>query len=287
MSASHRSGSDTPKLRSGSRIPINKQNHLESETESTPLMGDNKKNDKPSLATPEIDDNGDDREVVTKPYPGVDDGFFNNETETVPMSNRDNTETVPNTEVSKRTPEVTSNGKPEQHTPDNTDDHTDENDGARTPRRPSISHSHFPTESDYGGHHHHHHELEVGTGILEDIPDINVYQHKKTLAQGMMDLALFSANANQLRYVLDSYERHPYYYPSLIFICFSLIIQVAIGVLLIWNATYNVKDEKEVCRANKINNYTVIGIFLVTVVNVFISAFGVADPPDTPARSPS
>lgn len=27
------------------------------------------------------------------------------------------------------------------------------------------------------------------------IPDINVYQHKKTLAQGMMDLALLSANA--------------------------------------------------------------------------------------------
>jgi hypothetical protein len=56
--------------------------------------------------------------------------------------------------------------------------------------------------------------------------DINVYQHKKTLAQGMMDLALLSANANQLRYVLESGGDHPYYYPSLVMISISLILQV-------------------------------------------------------------
>jgi hypothetical protein len=56
--------------------------------------------------------------------------------------------------------------------------------------------------------------------------DINVYQHKKTLAQGMMDLALLSANANQLRYVLESGGNHPYYYPSLVMISMSLVLQV-------------------------------------------------------------
>ncbi|KAM7356015.1 ninjurin A isoform 2-T2 [Cochliomyia hominivorax] len=115
-------------------------------------------------------------------------------------------------------------------------------------------------------------------GVDTPIPDINAYQHKKTLAQGMMDLALLSANANQLRYVLESYHRHPYYYPSLIFISLSIIFQIVVGVGLILNSKYNVKNEKDICRANKINNYTVIGIFIITVVNVFISAFGVADP---------
>ncbi|XP_023291309.2 ninjurin-A isoform X1 [Lucilia cuprina] len=115
-------------------------------------------------------------------------------------------------------------------------------------------------------------------GVETPIPDINAYQHKKTLAQGMMDLALLSANANQLRYVLESYDRHPYYYASLIFISLSIIFQIVVGVGLILNSKYNVKNEKEICRANKVNNYTVIGIFIVTVVNVFISAFGVADP---------
>lgn len=69
------------------------------------------------------------------------------------------------------------------------------------------------------------------TGILiptdlESIPDLNVYQHKKTLAQGMMDLALFSANANQLRYVLESSSRHPYFYPGIVLITISLLLQV-------------------------------------------------------------
>ncbi|RZC33687.1 Ninjurin domain containing protein [Asbolus verrucosus] len=127
------------------------------------------------------------------------------------------------------------------------------------------------------------HDLETGSFLAdgESIPDVNVYQHKKTLAQGMMDLALFSANANQLRYVLESYSRHPYYYPSLTFIALSLLLQVAIGVGLTWNAIYNVKNEREICIANKINNFTIIGIFIVTVVNVFISAFGVAPPAPT------
>lgn len=108
------------------------------------------------------------------------------------------------------------------------------------------------------------------------IPDVNVYQQKKNLAQGMMDLALLSANANQLRYVLESGGNHPYYYPSLIFITLSLIFQIAVGIGLIVNSRYDVKDQDEICKADRINNLTVIGIFLITIVNVFIASFGVA-----------
>lgn len=64
-------------------------------------------------------------------------------------------------------------------------------------------------------------------GRPQVIPDINVYQQKKNLAQGMMDLALLSANANQLRYILESYTRHPYYWFSLISISLSIILQVS------------------------------------------------------------
>lgn len=245
---------------------------VETVNPTTPLMGDNKKNAGPTLATPEIYEQNDNREVVTKPYPGVDDGFFDNGKTEVTHNGR-------RTEHGAVEPEDPTS---KDHYPDKTED---ESDGTTYIRR--VSGSHFPRESDFSGHNHHHNrDIEIDTAILEEIPDINVYQHKKTLAQGMMDLALFSANANQLRYVMDSFARHPYYYPSMIFISISLILQVAIGVLLIWNATYNVKDEKEVCRANKINNYTVIGIFLVTVVNVFVSAFGVADPQITITNIP-
>lgn len=72
-----------------------------------------------------------------------------------------------------------------------------------------------------------------------NLPDVNVYQNKKTLAQGMMDLALFSANANQLRYVLESSGRHPYYYPSIVLISFSLLMQVSKVLLLCTAAVIN------------------------------------------------
>ncbi|KAF5298332.1 hypothetical protein FQR65_LT01110 [Abscondita terminalis] len=211
--------------------------------ESIPLI-DAGKAHVPPLANPEIDDNLDDREVVEHPYPGVDDGFFSN--------NGD-----PNIILTSR-----AGGIDEVDVADGVDG------GKQMPKRPMS-----PTD----GTHRHFPDIEHGLipTDLESIPDINVYQHKKTLAQGMMDLALFSANANQLRYVLES-NQHPYYYPGVILISISLIFQVAIGVGLIWNSRYNVKDEKEICIANKVNNFTIIGIFLVTVVNVFISAFGVA-----------
>lgn len=108
-------------------------------------------------------------------------------------------------------------------------------------------------------------------------PDVNVYQHKKTLAQGMMDLALLSANANQMRYILQTDGRHPYFYPSLTMISMSLLLQIAVGIGLIWNSVYNVKEHEQMCKANKANNWTVIGIFLVTILNVFISSFNVVD----------
>lgn len=124
-------------------------------------------------------------------------------------------------------------------------------------------------------------DYPVEPGHVPTVPrkgvDINVYQHKKTLAQGMMDLALLSANANQLRYVLESGGDHPYYYPSLVMISTSLILQIAVGIGLIINGRYNIKQEGEVWKADRINNFTVIGIFLITIINVFISAFGVAD----------
>uniref|UniRef100_A0A182N7L4 Ninjurin a n=1 Tax=Anopheles dirus TaxID=7168 RepID=A0A182N7L4_9DIPT len=110
------------------------------------------------------------------------------------------------------------------------------------------------------------------------IPDVNVYQQKKNLAQGMMDLALLSANANQLRYVLESYKRHPYFYVNLIFISTSIIAQVAVGIGLIWKSRYDIKKENDFCKADRINNLITIGIFIITIVNVLISAFGVAEP---------
>lgn len=131
-------------------------------------------------------------------------------------------------------------------------------------------------------------------------PSLNMYQQKKTIAQGMLDIALLSANANQLRYILDFQERNRYFYVSVSLISSSLVLQVLVAIGLVFKSRYDIEDVEEYRTAEKINNFLIIGkelfkrnnyeiikiqisilgILLITIINVFTSAFGVA-PPET------
>lgn len=54
----------------------------------------------------------------------------------------------------------------------------------------------------------------------------NSYAAKKTVAQGMMDVALITANANQLRYLIEYQRTSPTFYLIMILIVISLLLQV-------------------------------------------------------------
>ncbi|XP_037300910.1 uncharacterized protein LOC119191125 [Manduca sexta] len=91
----------------------------------------------------------------------------------------------------------------------------------------------------------------------------------------MADFALFSANVNQLRNLLGSSNTTQYYYFNLTLIAASIILQVTVGVGIMVNNFYNV-NKKDTYKAGIINNMTVAGVFLITILNVFIASFGVA-----------
>lgn len=120
---------------------------------------------------------------------------------------------------------------------------------------------------------------DIGGGRPGKRPlDVNLYATKKTVAQGMMDLALLTANANQLRYVLESGKYgNPgaNYYISLTLIGFSIAMQLIIGVALIFLGRYNVSREHHAQKADTLNNWVVLGVFIITVINVFISSFSI------------
>lgn len=54
----------------------------------------------------------------------------------------------------------------------------------------------------------------------------NTYAAKKTVAQGMMDIALITANANQLRYLIEFQEKNISFYVILTLLIISLLLQV-------------------------------------------------------------
>ena len=81
------------------------------------------------------------------------------------------------------------------------------------------------------GHHHHHLSL---TGNVGEVPktsnmplDMNIYATRKTVAQGMMDIALMTANASQLKYVLLNAQRHRYMEVTISLITLSILLQVS------------------------------------------------------------
>lgn len=88
---------------------------------------------------------------------------------------------------------------------------------------------------------------------VQIIPDVNVYQQKKTLAQGMMDLALLSANMNQLRFVHESRNDHPYKIVSLVFITMSIILQVSFPTFLFLTIFFILIFFNKDCRRCRFN----------------------------------
>lgn len=92
----------------------------------------------------------------------------------------------------------------------------------------------------------------------------------------MLDLALLSANANQLRYVLDSDTRNHYFYVSLSLISTSLVLQVLVAIALVFKSRYNIDKAEDYANADRINNFILIGILLITISNVVSSAFAPA-----------
>lgn len=108
----------------------------------------------------------------------------------------------------------------------------------------------------------------------------NTYAAKKTVAQGMMDVALITANANQLRYLFEYQRYSPTFYPILVLIVVSLILQIAVGISLIFKGRFDMKGLSKSPNARRINNYVVVGVFLITIINVFIAAFSINVTPE-------
>jgi len=83
------------------------------------------------------------------------------------------------------------------------------------------------------------------------------------------------ANASQLKSLLSLGPSQDYYYANLVLIGLSITLQIIVGIILLVLGSIKGKDLKEKQRANVLNNVTVGFIFLITIINVFIAAFGI------------
>ncbi|KAG7477860.1 hypothetical protein MATL_G00074000 [Megalops atlanticus] len=108
--------------------------------------------------------------------------------------------------------------------------------------------------------------------------NMNHYANKKSAAESMLDIALLMANASQLKAVLEQGPEFSFYIPLITVISLSLILQIIVGILLIFIVKWNLNDESKQFKLNVLENITTALVFIIVVMNVFITAFGVQRP---------
>ncbi|GAB0094955.1 Ninjurin [Sergentomyia squamirostris] len=111
-------------------------------------------------------------------------------------------------------------------------------------------------------------------GMLKSM-DANRYATKKTIAQGMLDIALLTANASQLKYILQVGEKHEFYTLMLTLISISICLQMIVGILFIVIGSLNINRHKDQNAAVILNDIILILIFVISIDNVIISGFGI------------
>ncbi|XP_062712808.1 ninjurin-2-like isoform X1 [Aedes albopictus] len=105
--------------------------------------------------------------------------------------------------------------------------------------------------------------------------DANRYATKKTIAQGMLDIALLTANASQLKYILQVGEKHEFYTLMLTLISISIILQLVVGIFFVVIGSLNINRKNEQTAAIVLNDVIVVLIFIISLMNVIISGFGI------------
>lgn len=104
--------------------------------------------------------------------------------------------------------------------------------------------------------------------------DANRYATKKTIAQGMLDIALLTANASQLKYILQVGHKHEFYTLMLSLIIISIVLQVILGLLcLSLNLLRDIKLHLREYHfsADLINHITTGFSIAITALNLMIS----------------
>ncbi|KAH3881427.1 ninjurin-1-like [Dreissena polymorpha] len=103
----------------------------------------------------------------------------------------------------------------------------------------------------------------------------NSYATKKTLAKGLLDISLLMANASQLKSLISLGPGTDYYYANMVMISLSIVLQIITGILLLVLGSMEGKDLEGKKAADKLNNVTVGFVFAITVINLFVAAFGI------------
>ena len=104
--------------------------------------------------------------------------------------------------------------------------------------------------------------------------DPNIYAITKTVAKGLLNVALLTSNCNQLKNtILEGPNENPFYEFIISFAILSIVLQTSMGILGVFVGKENINVEHRQEKAIKINRTLMILSVLTVVVNILLAAF--------------
>ncbi|XP_054169328.1 uncharacterized protein LOC128966505 [Oppia nitens] len=121
--------------------------------------------------------------------------------------------------------------------------------------------------------------------VSEEQPDDGVHtinsdsivSNRMTIAGGFLDVALFVADVEHLKFIFDTGRDDIEYYNLLLGLLFtSLVLQIAVGILIfIVGFSKTSKQTLQEAKWTKIINHVILGmVVLIAVTNIFVTSFG-------------
>ncbi|CAO1408981.1 unnamed protein product [Diamesa serratosioi] len=108
--------------------------------------------------------------------------------------------------------------------------------------------------------------------------DLNSFATRKTLAQGMLDLALLTANAAQLKRIMYTGPAHQFYTLLMTLIIISISLQMVQAIIMcILAIVFDLNKIDDHRRGNIANNILLMVTIVSVVINVIISTFDFVD----------
>ncbi|CAL8127391.1 unnamed protein product [Orchesella dallaii] len=106
------------------------------------------------------------------------------------------------------------------------------------------------------------------------------YVSKKTIAQGMLDVALLSSHTSQLVQLLSKYDttteatnRSGFHTTAIVLLIISITLQVMVGILLITIGILDGQVNRRRSLSKTLNSVTTILVFVITAISVVIPSF--------------
>ena len=104
--------------------------------------------------------------------------------------------------------------------------------------------------------------------------DTNSYATRKTITNGLLNVALITRNSRQLRATIDrGPESNSFYETILAMAILSITLQATMAILGVFVGSKDIKHEENKPMARKINNTIVILIIIFVIINVLLASF--------------